>query len=343
MEETEHASAAFGECLSNDRCCRHDAFDVAESMLSASYSSDRNAHLIVSGRFDIDLPEPILARGDVHAIFAVDKVHFSTGREPETVEVLISTDQFAWRDTGKSRDVVRRDLMSDHYDDVAPLIIEAHELVMRRHEGMIDLGTYRRRTENIDARFAKLGVGGPLWDWQTVSAEISGLVPHEVRSRRVPGANNASALAIADLVPPVMSIRLDLDIPETSCVGFAGPIDPLEIGELYLIVFRRIVDAGAHRYLFPASPAGSVFSGPETDDLEEAIAFVAGCLGWDEINTGPPAQIRGRALSVCKTVARAWLDGDHEWAVKRNHHRWRRLEAVHPAFAKLRRDGPLLE
>ena len=73
-----------------------------------------NTHLVISGRFDVDLPDPILAEGDVQATFLVDKVLFSTGDEPETIEVLVSADRFAWRDAGESRYLVRCDLMSDH-------------------------------------------------------------------------------------------------------------------------------------------------------------------------------------------------------------------------------------
>ena len=84
------------------------------------------------------------------------------------------------------------------------------------------------------------------------------------------------------------------------------------------------------------------FTGQETDDLEQAIEYVVACLDWDEINPGPDGELWSEALYVCTTVARSALDGDPEaeWTVKRNHLRWRRLEAVDPVFAKLRRNGP---
>ena len=339
--------ALVGECFSNDPCCRHDAFDIAARALRKAYSPNvvYNTHLVVSGRFDIDLPDPILAEGDVQAAFPVDKVHFSSGDEPETINVLVSVDRFAWRDTGTSRYLARRDLMSDHYADMVPLIEEGHELVMRHHRGTIDLPTYRHGAADIDARFAKLGTGGPLWDWEAGAAEIPGIVPRTAPWYRARGPARAGGSTIADLVPPLMSVKIDLDIRESPCLGFTGPIEPLEVGMRYLIVFRHMVDAGANLYRFPIGSAGSIFAGQETDDLERAIRYVATCLDRDEINPGPNGELWSEALSVCATLGRSALDGEPEgeWTVKRNYLRWRRLEAVDPAFAKLRREGPPLQ
>ena len=333
------------ECFSNDRCCVHDAFDIARRALRKASSPNvvYNTHLVVSGRFDIDLPDPILAEGDLQAAFTIDKVHFTTGDNPDTINVLVPVDRFAWRDTGESRYLVRRDLMSDHYADMVPLIEEAHELVMRHHSGTVDRPTYRSRAADIDARFGKLGFGGPLWDWDAGPADLPGFVPRDAPWYRKPAVAGGSA--IPDLVPPLMSVKLDLDIRESPCLGFTGPIAPLEIGERYLIVLRYIVDADANLYRFPSSGIGAIFAGQETGDLERAIAYVTACLDWDEINTGPDEELWSKALSVCATVARTALDGDPkaEWTVKRNHLRWRRLEAVDPAFAELRREGPPVE
>ena len=353
LEKPDQPSTADTECFSNDDCCRHDAFDIAQRMLKAWIpwgpsgppgiwdSRNANAQLVVSGRFEVDLPDAILVRGDIQATFVVDDVHFSTEGEPRRVGVVVATDRFAWLDTGRSRYLVRRDLMSDHYADMAPLIDEAYQLVMRRQSGTIDRAAYRRGAADIDARFAKLEAGGPLWDWEAGAAEIPGFVPRSAPWYRARMTGH-QVTAIAELVPPLKSVKLDLDVPESPCVGFHGPIDPLVPGEPYMIVFRHRIDPGTHLYHFAGVSAGDIFSGQETSDLEDAIEYVANCLEWDEINAGPTNEIRMGALAVCATVARASLDGDPDasWTVKRNHLRWRRLEAVDPAFAKLRRDGP---
>ena len=301
-----------------------------------------NAQLVVSGRFEVDLPDAILVGGDMQATFVVDGVHFSTEGEPTRVDVVVAVDRFAWRDTGKSRYLVRRDLMSDHYADMAPLIDEAYQLVMRRQRGTIDLAAYRRGAADIDARFARLGAGGPLWEWEVGAEEIPGFVPRSAPWYRAPRTGYYGAAAIAELVPPLMSVEIHLELPESFCDGFRGLIEPLVPGEPYMIVFRHRIDPGTHLYHFAGVSAGDIFAGQETSDLEDAIEYVANCLEWDEINAGPTNGIRMRALDVCATVARASLDGDPDasWTVKRNHLRWRRLEAVDPAFAKLRRDGP---
>ena len=114
-----------------------------------------------------------------------------------------------------------RDLMSDHYAYMAPPHQRSPRFGRapppRRHRPG-DLPTRGRRISTPGSRsWASAGPCGIGRQARRISRE-SFRVRH--RGTRARGPAHAGGSAIADLVPPLMSVKLDLDIPESPCVGF---------------------------------------------------------------------------------------------------------------------------
>lgn len=132
-------------------CCRYDAFDLAELLRTESET-------VLSGRIERveGLPESLLVRRDVQATILVEEV-FRRGRsEPQPrVAVGLSSDMFAWPETGESRIVARQTMASEHERKVKSL--------WQRYQSL-DPDTDSVARTRLAAERERLGT--LRWDWE---------------------------------------------------------------------------------------------------------------------------------------------------------------------------------
>ena len=132
-------------------CCRYDAFDFAELLLTESDT-------VLSGRIEhvAGLPASLLVRRELQATIMVEEVFRSGESEPPTkVEVRLSSDMFVWPETGESRIVARQAMASEHEAKVGSLW---------RRLRSLDPDADATARSRLNAERERLGT--LRWDWE---------------------------------------------------------------------------------------------------------------------------------------------------------------------------------
>ena len=110
-EERHTKSVDTSRCFVGDLCCcRYDAFDFADLLLTEEET-------VLVGRIEdvAGLPESLLVRRDVRATVAVHGVFRSGANPPRpSIHVVMSSDMFLWPETGESRIVARQAMAREH-------------------------------------------------------------------------------------------------------------------------------------------------------------------------------------------------------------------------------------
>lgn len=246
-------------------CCRYDAFDLADLLLSEEET-------VISGRIEevVGLPETLLVRHDVQATVAVHKV-FRSGASPpaRTIQVRLSSDMFVWPEAGVSRILARQAMVNEHERQERSILERRRLLDAELASGELDEEGYGKATAQLRAERKRLGQ--LRWDWEGEMGVFT-------RSRQDPFPNCDNGV-----------FTMDRD-------------GSLEVGGTYLFALEQATVDTEGEYRLSDDARWNVFSGDEMADIVHALTYTNACLSWPEIVYGPENEFV--VINICATWAR---------------------------------------
>lgn len=256
----------MSRCFVGDLCCcRYDAFDLADLLLTEEET-------VLVGRVEevAGLPESLMVRRDVQATIGIHKVfRNAASTPPPKIRIRLSSDMFLWPETGASRIVARQAMAGEHEAMDSSIRERLESLEAAWTNGEIDSEAYGNEKSRLAAESER--TGELRWDWE---GELG--VVWRRRAEPFPNCDNG-----------------------VFTVDRGGA---LEVGGTYLLVLNEANGEADVEYLLSDNAPWNVFTGEEMDEIVHALSYTNACLSWPEIVYGPENE--HVAISICADWAR---------------------------------------